>query len=98
MSTHPVYRTAEELSDGSGKGDSAHVHHEDPNHEHHFQRQHRTPGEMEIGLASVVQDRLDSQRPVVPAAGIGAMEFRTKWEQMRPELGCAIAAEIIGVS
>ncbi|KDN37595.1 aquaporin-like protein [Tilletiaria anomala UBC 951] len=93
---HATYHTAEELSEKSSSGAQEVANDQQQQHHHAFQRPHRQAGQMELGLASIVQDR-ESPRSVVPAAGLSDMEFRKRWEQWRPELLVACVGEILGV-
>lgn len=67
--------------------------HQEPSH---FSRPHRTPGQLELGVTEIIEDR-GTPRNVVASAGISESHFRRQWESYKPEWLAAGIAEMFGV-
>jgi len=97
MSHQPQYRPAD---DDHSSHDDKHVEHDhvqDASSIHQFQRPARTPGQLELGATEIVEGRFDTQRQVVPSAGLANSHLRHVWDQYRPEWVSALVAEFFGV-
>ncbi|PWN50989.1 aquaporin-like protein [Violaceomyces palustris] len=107
----PIYHRADELSsENSDKGgrtsppsdhaspvgrQQLHDHHQQQQ-PHHFQRAHRAPGELELGVTEILEGRADAQRKVAATSGLSEWKGRHVWESNRPEWVSALVAEFFG--
>lgn len=83
---HPVYISAEDNKSS------------EENYEHKaFQRPHRNPGQLELGATEIAEGRRDSQRQVVPSAGLANSHARHVWDNYKPNMLVAGIAEAMGV-
>lgn len=100
MSATPHYITAEDgKSSDELKGNNYHTGHAAAagHGSHHFQRPHRTAGQLELGATEIVEGRSDVQRQVVASGGISQSRFRHVWDQRKPQWLMAALAEATGV-